>query len=454
MGWTGKILNGVGGFTKIAANGSGDLQIALQRSETSHINLVGDLAEDGQGNIYDAEKINVSAKYKPFRNSTIAFASWSARNNARSSALFGMTKPDPYVPSYQYNPVPPAWPYAKPVLNTHPLRVQDFVKDESTASAGYDPYAIPPIALSVEGQLLTDGETILMVWKDSGTNSYWASRTAPGEWWADRSLAASDLIKGNDANLHIGFALIDVTVGATAGNTPCILNTGMTLSQLSDTAIFIISADGKVIGSKTYPAIPWLNGTGGNPNRAGHTIRVAVVLVSPDLTDPNNAYEILPNNSTVYSLGFNYKIRCDYTDVEADTSSPINLLTGVLDSGPVLVDTGIVTEAGYKKYTVSLPIKGTVTKDPAFQPSTIYVHVIANVPSGGFYGDPTQPGFTNMLENTLQVSVPSSGTTYITLPDVYIYQGAPQEVIVNANFCDNYAGTGRTQPFSNTLTIT
>ncbi len=453
MGWTGKILNGVGGFTKIAANGSGDLQLALQRSETSHIDLVGDLAEDGQGNIYDAEKINVSAKYKPFRNSTIAFASWSARNNARSSALFGMTKPDPYVPSYQYNPVPPAWPYAKPVLNTHPLRADDFVKDETTASAGYDPYAIPPIALSVEGQLLTDGETILMVWKDSGTNSYWASRTAPGEWWADRSLAASDLIKGNDANLHIGFVLIDVTVGATAGNNPCILNTGMTLSQLSDTAIFIISADGTVIGSKTYPAIPWLNGTGGNPNRAGHTIRVAVVLVSPDLTDPNNAYEILPNNSTVYSLGFNYKIRCDYTDVEADTSSPINLLTGVLDSGPVLVDTGIVTD-GYKKYTVSLPVKGTITKDPSYLGSSTYVHYLASVPSGSFYAPPTQQGAMPALEDVIQAVVPSTGATYVTLPDVYIYQGAPQEVIVNANFCDNYAGTGRTQPFSNTLTIT
>ena len=449
MGWTGKILNGVGGFTKIAANGQGDLQQALRRSGGgSHILLVGDLAYDQQNNLVDAGAVNVSAKYKAFRDSTVKFTSWSARNNARAAARYGMTRPDAFSPNTQYYPAPPAWPYAKPVLNTHPMRADDFVKDETTATAGYDPDAVPPVAISAQGGLLTDGDSILLVWKDSGVNSYWASRTAPGEWWADRSLSVAELLTSADSGKYVAFALLDMT----AGGSPCIITTGKTFAQLGDTEYFILSADGATIGSANYPAIPWLNGTGGT-SRVGHTIRVAVVLCSTGVSTQGDAYAVLPSNTTVFSLGFNSSIRCDYTDVEADTSSPINLLTGVLDSGPVLVDTGVVTEAGFKKYTVSLPVKGTVTKDPAFQPATTYVHVLANVPSGGFYGDPTQQGFTNTLEATLQVSVPSSGTTYITLPDVYIYQGAPQEVVVTANFCDNSAGTGRTQPFSNTLTI-
>lgn len=448
MGWTGKILNGTNGFVKSNAAALADLQIALQRSETSHIKLVGDLAEDGQGNIYDAEKINVSAKYKPFRHQNIAFASWPARNDARAATRYGMTRPDSFSPSVQYFPVPPAWTYDKPVLNTHPLRVQDFVKDETTASAGYDPYAIPPVALSVEGQLLTDGETILLVWKDAGVNTFWASRTAPGEWWADRSLSIAELLANTDANKYVAFALLDLT----AGGSPCIITTGKKFAQLGEVEYFILSANGTTIGSTAYPAIDWLNGQGG-VNRNGHDVRVAICLCSTGVSNPNNAYEVLASNIKVFSLGFNYKIRCDYTDVEADTSSPINLLTGVLDSGPVLVDTGIVTD-GYKKYTVSLPVKGTITKDPSYLGSSTYVHYIASVPSGSFYAPPTQQGAMPALEDVIQAVVPSSGATYVTLPDVYIYQGAPQEVIVNANFCDNYAGTGRTQPFSNTLTIT
>ena len=77
MGWNDniKVLNGVGGFTKIAANGQGDLQVALRRGETSHILLVGDLKYDQQNNLEDGEYINVSAKYKPFRNNTVVFSS-------------------------------------------------------------------------------------------------------------------------------------------------------------------------------------------------------------------------------------------------------------------------------------------------------------------------------------------------------------------------------------------
>lgn len=448
MGWTGTILNGVGGFKKIAANGLQSLQQALRRSETSHILLVGDLKYNQQNNLVDAEAINVSAKYKPFRNNTVVFSSWNARNNARETARYGMTRPGAFNPSTQYNPYPPAWTYAKPTLNTHPLRAEDFIKDETTANVGYDPYALPPVAISVEGDLLTDSESIILIWKNAGVNTYWASRQATGEWWADRSLSVAELLQ-NDQSYYVAFALLDLTVGGA----PCIITTGKTFSQLSEVEYFVLSANGTTIDSTAYPAINWLNGQGGT-TRNGHDVRVAVVLCSTGTSNPNNAYEVLASNTTVFSLGFNYKIRCDYTDVEADISSPINLLTGVLDFGPALIDTGVVTEAGFKKYTVSLPVKGTVTKDPAFQPTTTYVHVTASVPSGGFYGDPTQQGFVNSLESTLQVSVPSSGTTYITLPDVYIYQGAPQEVIVTANFCDNYAGTGRTQPFSNTLIIT
>lgn len=54
-------------FTKIAANGQGDLQKALGRSVMSHIQLVGDI--DANGNRINA--INKWAKYKPFRSPNV-----------------------------------------------------------------------------------------------------------------------------------------------------------------------------------------------------------------------------------------------------------------------------------------------------------------------------------------------------------------------------------------------
>ena len=454
MGWTGKILNGVGGFTKIAANGLGDLQRALGRSgNNSHLQLICDI--DSNGNPVGA--IRPMAKYKSFRNSTLVFSSWNARNTARASARYGLSVPSDFAPNAAGDAkYPSAWTYLPPRYNNtaDAKRAEDFIKDTTTATAGYDPNAVAPLAFEINGgNLLTDGESIFLIWKDAGVNTYWVSRSAPGEWWSDRSLSVSEILGSGGSsynNLYIAFVFYDMTTMASSPNTSvAAIVTNKKFGDIGENAYFIISAPGAVIGSLTYPAITWLNG------RQGHTIRVAACLSVTDPSAPQtNAYEVLTTNRYFKSLGFDSRHRTDYVEVEAENSSPINQLVGTLNTGPVLnyVST---TAAGYKKYTVSAAIKGTITAPSSYPASSIWVLVKARVPSGGFYADPTQQGFANEVTAAVQVQVPSNNVTYITLPDVYIYGGAPdQDVIVEATLSETQSGAGRTQAFQNSLTIT
>lgn len=94
MGWnsTDRILTAP--FTKIAAGGSGDLQLALRRSVKSHIQLVGDV--DSGGNRVNS--VNIFAKYKPFRNQRVLFSASAEKLSARRAARFGT-----YIPRYGAN---------------------------------------------------------------------------------------------------------------------------------------------------------------------------------------------------------------------------------------------------------------------------------------------------------------------------------------------------------------
>jgi len=135
-------------FTKIAANGSGDLQRALETSVTSHIQLVGDVDANGA----DAGRIKTMARYKPFQNSTMNFASDSDRENARKSARYGMRAPTSLGSITWSNNamVVPTYQYLKPVAGSNPLRAMDFIRNTSGSEmSGYSKNVVAPIALQV-----------------------------------------------------------------------------------------------------------------------------------------------------------------------------------------------------------------------------------------------------------------------------------------------------------------
>lgn len=135
MGFNGDILTMP--FTKIAANGNGDLQRALRTSVKSEIQLVADVDRNGD----PADRINIWSKGKPFRDQTIVFASDAARNSARQLANFGLSIPDMGYSSLNSmiaNLPGAAWTYLKPRIGKDPLRAIDF--------DGYAPYATAPIS--------------------------------------------------------------------------------------------------------------------------------------------------------------------------------------------------------------------------------------------------------------------------------------------------------------------
>lgn len=152
MGYSGGILTAP--FTKIAANGQGDLQLALGRSVLSHSQLVGDV--DANGN--PVNRINMWAKYKPFRDATVAFASSAARELAREVANYGISIPSAGFGSIIGNNgmianlASAAWSYVKPRVGTDPLRALDF--------DGYRPGATSPISALNNGTTQSSASTM------------------------------------------------------------------------------------------------------------------------------------------------------------------------------------------------------------------------------------------------------------------------------------------------------
>ena len=127
------------GFTKIAANGQGDLQKALNRSVMNQLQLVCDI--DGNGNRVNA--INPAARYKPFCYDG-AFATEAAREAKRVLRNCGLTMQsfnslaDVWSAGLAVNPNQFGWAYEPPRANqaTEPKRANDFINEDSD-SRGY-----------------------------------------------------------------------------------------------------------------------------------------------------------------------------------------------------------------------------------------------------------------------------------------------------------------------------
>lgn len=133
MAWneTTKILTAP--FTKIAANGQGDLQKALRTTVMSEIQLVGDV-DDQEA---DANRVHIASKFKPFKHSTVVFSGSGAGSDREASlqALnLGYTIPsssyrtlaDVFAAALQSGVDAILWQWDKPVPGTNPLRALDF----------------------------------------------------------------------------------------------------------------------------------------------------------------------------------------------------------------------------------------------------------------------------------------------------------------------------------------
>lgn len=326
-------------FTKIAANGQGDLQRALGRGVMSHIQLIKDV--DAAGN--NANCINVMAKYKPFRSTTTFFATDAARTTARKNARFGLsTAPPNFYPNAEQ---PPAWSYLKPDGDTYPLRALDFIKDTSASqTSGYDSQAVQPIALDMPSGLMIANAFPMMIYKDGGVNNLPGS-LAHGRWFSDRSLSINDILaNGVDYSGHfITFVFYDLTSASVSTDAPAVVVTRYTFGSLSGEVSSIIlwpqgdgtQAGDHIEGGIHFPQIPMLKDSG----RIGHNFRVALCLSSGG-PDSGYEYQVKANNAAYYSLGFDANNRLDLFNTKATSFYDVDYLSGTINTGNSLSKVG------------------------------------------------------------------------------------------------------------------
>lgn len=115
-------------FTKIGSNG--DLQQALNRAVTSHIQLIGDV--DSNGNALNPSKINKWAKHKPFvpLTATVLYADNAARDSAALAVDWGLTIPvfstvANFLAGWQTE-----WAHTKPTSNYRALDFDRYATDD------------------------------------------------------------------------------------------------------------------------------------------------------------------------------------------------------------------------------------------------------------------------------------------------------------------------------------
>jgi hypothetical protein len=114
-------------FTKIGSNG--DLQQALDRAVTSHIQLIGDVNSNGDD--LNPGKINKWAFYKPVKSSQLRPLSDTERKEVKCGLLVTMYQnPGDLKTNFESQ-----WAYDKPVAGTNPLRASDFVQSDPTTHA-------------------------------------------------------------------------------------------------------------------------------------------------------------------------------------------------------------------------------------------------------------------------------------------------------------------------------
>lgn len=131
-------------FTKIAANGQGDMQKALGTSSMSQAAML-----TGQ-----AGYINPLALWKPFQSTTAIYASAAERRADIRRAYGGFKQANGLLPTYSVNggsvgEIPSApWAYQRPDGSTYPLRAMDLAPGNyGGLPVGYKSDAVAPIGI-------------------------------------------------------------------------------------------------------------------------------------------------------------------------------------------------------------------------------------------------------------------------------------------------------------------
>lgn len=101
----------VGMGSKLTTGGTGDLQKAFNSSQKS------------QAWFFSTAAIKIAAKYKPFNNTTVVFASETARDTARANANYGLTIPKFTAAS---DLIDADWTLHRPNGTSYPRRAKDF----------------------------------------------------------------------------------------------------------------------------------------------------------------------------------------------------------------------------------------------------------------------------------------------------------------------------------------
>lgn len=391
--------------------------------------------------------INPMAKYKPVKSSKLGILTVSERASAR----YGMVEPSYFYPNSFT--LPDAWSYNRPTAGkpNEWFRFLDF--------DGYDSQAVPPLAMEVPGGLRVAETFATLLWKDGYVNNYLAGKSS-ARWEADSSLSIAELIgSGLNSynNYYIAFVFYLYNTAKTGITDATLVVTNKTFGDVTGVGIFTFYPQGDgtqtgdyVEGGIHYPVIPMLQDT----TYVGRQFAVLACLCNTGPQDPvNYAYEVLPNNYSCIPLGFDANRRWDYALVTADSAKSVDMLTGVLNSGPTLTFVRQLT-GGWNEYSCAAWVTADISSKAGWSGTQMTVHVEAYAPYGSFGAPPTESSSYGVFEADVSVSVPSGGHTntrqLVQLPNVFIYKDAPHEVAVSAKFVD----TSGSKPFSNVLTIT
>lgn len=315
-------------FTKIAANGNGDLQRALETSVTSHIQLIGDVDENGA----DAGRIKTMARYKPFQNPTVNFASDSDRENARKSARYGMRAPTSLGSITWSNNamVVPTYQYLKPVSGSNPLRAMDFIRNTSGSEmSGYSKNVVAPIALQVY-EFKTNGAAIFVAFDN------YAASVRGERFNSATNLRVNDVLLNDAPSYKPALILWDTT---SKDYRVVVWNATMETVLSQGYAMFVLT--GATTATAESPAVDILT-------RTNHEFVIIACMSNRSVTSGKN-YQVYNTLSSEMSLAF-----LEGADRVTATLGSAVSMNGISGSMNTPAATSIKTENNIHYYDVKL----------------------------------------------------------------------------------------------------
>lgn len=387
------------------------------------------------------------AKYKPFRNSTVVFATDDARNTARENARYGFqTSQPPQLVLSQNEPVTD-WSYQRPRGGGYnePFRAMDFIKTVTETQVGYDKGACAPIYVSV-GQLTFDSKSQILLFGEGMSNGH---RPDGKTWWKDRSLSLEELLKSASDyyGAYISFLLVDTSSGSYEKN---LIVTNTTVRQFVErdhlARVFELDAQ----GATGEPAIPLLASA-----RQNHIIRIIACLMETGYPTGTDTYSVITNNITTYisySLGF--VSGCDRASAKLESGEFKMDGTQITAMSVTATNAGIETDwngARWRAYKITVNATFDTTNVPFSGREVAISGPLQLSNSLSFPFGPTPAEGTHPFEITAVASLEGSkanqgrmlsSTDYLW---VALNNGSPIQTTVTANVTFTY-------PFNNPLT--